>query len=79
LEEAMRLYIQEHQSEFLPDGIDPLVIDITTALESVDDLDSGGSAPALLKGASKQVMMDDVSPDDIIIAYVISCSYLYSC
>ena len=73
----MRLYIQEHQSEFLPEGIDPLVIDITTALESVDDLDSGGSAP-VNKGASKQVMMDDVSPDDIIIAYVISCSYLYS-
>ena len=28
----MRLYIQEHQSEFLPEGIEPVVIDITAAL-----------------------------------------------
>jgi hypothetical protein len=32
LEKAMRLYIQEHQSEFLPEGIDPVVIDIARAL-----------------------------------------------
>ena len=29
LEKAMRVYIQEHQSEFLPEGIDPVVIDLT--------------------------------------------------
>jgi len=31
LEKAMRVYIQEHQSEFLPEGIDPVVIDLTRA------------------------------------------------
>jgi hypothetical protein len=29
LEKAMRLYIQEHQSEFLPEGIEPVVINLT--------------------------------------------------
>ena len=28
----MRLYIQEHQSEFLPEGIEPIVIDLTEGL-----------------------------------------------
>ena len=28
----MRLYIQEHQSEFLPEGIEPVVIDLTGGL-----------------------------------------------
>ena len=28
----MRLYIQEHQSEFLPEGIEPIVIDLTGGL-----------------------------------------------
>ena len=32
LEKAMRLYIQEHQSEFLPEGIEPVVIDLTGGL-----------------------------------------------
>ena len=32
LEKAMRLYIQEHQSEFLPEGIEPIVIDLTEGL-----------------------------------------------
>jgi hypothetical protein len=33
----MRLYIQEHQSEFLPEGIEPVVIDLTEGLpEPVD-------------------------------------------
>ena len=31
----MRLYIQEHQSEFLPEGIDPVVIDITRDLPEI--------------------------------------------
>ena len=31
----MRLYIQEHQSEFLPEGIEPVVIDITAALPEI--------------------------------------------
>jgi len=32
LEKAMRLYIQEHQSEFLPEGIEPIVLDLTEGL-----------------------------------------------
>jgi hypothetical protein len=32
LEKAMRLYIQAHQSEFLPEGIDPVVIDLAREL-----------------------------------------------
>ena len=28
----MRLYIQEHQSEFLPEGIEPIVLDVTEGL-----------------------------------------------
>ena len=31
----MRLYIQEHQSEFLPEGIEPIAIDLTSA-ETID-------------------------------------------
>ena len=31
LEKAMRIYIQEHHSEFLPAGIDPVVIDLAEA------------------------------------------------
>jgi hypothetical protein len=32
LEKAMRLYIQEHPSEFLPEGIEPVVIDLNGGL-----------------------------------------------
>ena len=32
LEKAMRLYIQEHRSEFLPEGIEPVGIDLTEDL-----------------------------------------------
>ena len=37
----MRLYIQEHQSEFLPEGIEPIVIGLTQGLSEavgVDDV-----------------------------------------
>lgn len=32
LEKAMRVYIQEHQTEFLPEGIEPIVIDLAATL-----------------------------------------------
>ena len=39
LEKAMRLYIQEHQSEFLPEGIEPIVIGLTQGLSEAVGVD----------------------------------------
>jgi len=44
LEKAMRVYIQEHQSEFLPEGVDPVVIELTSGLE-VGDVGPGAGSP----------------------------------
>ena len=35
----MRLYIQEHQSEFLPEGIEPIVIGLTQGLSEAVGVD----------------------------------------
>jgi len=45
LEKAMRLYIQEHQSEFLPEGIEPIVIDLTEGLAETIAVNGGVHAP----------------------------------
>lgn len=47
LEKAMRVYIQEHQSEFLPEGIDPVVIDLSRALPATAEVNGGGPESAI--------------------------------
>jgi len=43
LETAMRAYIQEHQSEFIPEGMDPAVITLAEAKDAAKDADAGAA------------------------------------
>jgi len=43
LEKAMRIYIQEHQSEFLPEGVDAVAIDLAAVLPETVGADTARS------------------------------------
>lgn len=43
LEKAMRIYIQEHQSEFLPEGVDAVAIDLAAVLPETVGADAARS------------------------------------
>ena len=50
LERAMRAYIQEHQSEFVPIGIDPAAIELAESATIPSDVDKSGLGSAIGTG-----------------------------